>query len=569
MAGSISSIGIGSGLQLQDILDQLRDVDNKAVITPKESRISDYEAQLEEFTVVENKLYSMKSAVLDLSLASTFLGRSSTSSAEDVLTADVVEGASPQNTTLTVDSLAQKSSWMSSTGASSQDTIVYVPTSVQSATGVTNPDDPAEAVVSGNGTLDITFGGSTGISVNVGPSAGVTTMNELVDAINTAGAGSVEASTFVDDGLTYLRIETATPDGTGEENRVEITGNDTKLTLEAPSKTLAYTLGETTASVDVTADTTLSELVNLINDATDNPGVTASIIDDGGADPYRLVLKADGTGEDNRIAILSQMPDMTMSEQAGKDSESLNARFSIDGIAYQRQQNSFNDVLSGVTINLQGAGEATVSVTNNDSAIKDMVTELVSAYNDAIQEIQAKATYDQDAGKFGVLARTSLRDLPFELQKIMTATISTDTSGNIHSMFDLGLQFERDGTISIDEDVLSSAVTNDASGVQSLFLGDEEAGVTGLADSLNERLRTLLASDGQVKAESDAAQSSIDDLNQQIETETARLDKKYELMTNQFIALDNYMNQMTSVSNYLSSQFDSLASGWVTSKSTQ
>ena len=37
--GSISTLGVGSGLQLQDILDQLREVDDQ-VITTKESKIS-------------------------------------------------------------------------------------------------------------------------------------------------------------------------------------------------------------------------------------------------------------------------------------------------------------------------------------------------------------------------------------------------------------------------------------------------------------------------------------------------------------------------------------------------
>ena len=63
------------------------------------------------------------------------------------------------------------------------------------------------------------------LAIYVGPSAGVTTLNELVNAIDTAGAGSIDASTYVLNGQYYLRIETATAGGTGEANRVEITNN--------------------------------------------------------------------------------------------------------------------------------------------------------------------------------------------------------------------------------------------------------------------------------------------------------------------------------------------------------
>ncbi len=161
------------------------------------------------------------------------------------------------------------------------------------------------------------------------------------------------------------------------------------------------------------ADTTLSQLATLINDDANNPGVTASVIDDGTSSPYNLVLKANDTGEDNRITLLSQMPDMALSEQAGADGASLNARFSLDGISYQRQSNSsISDVIPGVTINLQGTGNATLSVAGNDSDLQDKITQLVTSYNDVVQEMKGKVAYDKTAGKFGVLAGTTLRDMP-------------------------------------------------------------------------------------------------------------------------------------------------------------
>ena len=50
--GSISSLGIGSGLELQNILDQLREVDKDQRVTPLQNDVVDLEVQLEEFTVV-------------------------------------------------------------------------------------------------------------------------------------------------------------------------------------------------------------------------------------------------------------------------------------------------------------------------------------------------------------------------------------------------------------------------------------------------------------------------------------------------------------------------------------
>ncbi len=568
MAGTISSIGIGSGLQLQDILDQLREVDDKAIIAPKQEQITEYQTQLDELPAVENTLFTLKSVALALSLSTTFLSRTVTSSDEDVLTATVSDGATVQSASITVTSLAQKSSWMSSTGASARDAIVYVPTLVESSTGVADP--AVDSVASTDGTLVITYGGSSTITVDVGPTAGVTTMDDLVTAINgdaeNVGSGAngrlVTASTYTLDGSTYLRIETDTVGGTGESHRVTITSNDTDLTLSAPAKTFAYTVGDTTTTFSVAADTTLEGLVSLINDDTNNPGATASIIDDGTTSPYRLVLQADAAGEDSRISLLTQMPDLTLSEEAGSGGASLNAQFSVDGIAYQRQTNSISDVMSGVSLTLKGAGTASLTIASNDEAIKDLVVDFVNAYNEVVQEVQSNIAWDEEEEKFGVLARTTLRDLPFELQNLMTRTVTADSDGNIRTMFDLGLEFNRDGSITVDEDVLTSAISSHGDGVSAFFLGDDDQGITGLADLVNDRLRTLLSGDGQLDAEKNAAQTRIDDLEEEIASQTERLDRKYELLTQQFIELDRYMNQMTSMSNYLTSQFDSLSSMW-------
>ncbi|MEW6426639.1 MAG: flagellar filament capping protein FliD [Thermodesulfobacteriota bacterium] len=564
MVGSISSIGIGSGLQLQDILEQLREVDDKTLIQPKKDRITTYQAQIDEFTVVENKLFAIKSAALDLSLSSTFLGRSGTSSNEDVLTVAVSEGSSAQSASITVTSLAQKSSWMSASGAADTGSIVYVPTSVESSVGVADP--ALTGIAATDGTLVLNFGGTSTITVDVGPAAGVTTMNQLVNAINSdaenIGGGDngrlVTASTYVLGGSTYLRIQTDTTGGSGEAHRVTVASNSTDLSLNAPAQTFAYKVGDTTTTVSVAADTTLAELVDLINDDADNPGVTASIIDDGGADPYRLVLQAGATGENNRITLLSQLPDLSLAEQAGAGGASLNARFTVDGIAYQRQANSFNDVLDGVTLTLKSAGTATATVAADTGSIRSMIISLVEAYNDVTQEIRSKTAWDDATEKFGILAGTTLREMPYELQNLMTRTIRADADGNIRTMFDLGLEFSRDGTISINTETLDSVLANFADGVKAFFLGDADAGITGLADLLNDRMRVLTGASGQIDAESSAAQERIDALELQITAETERLDRRYELMTKQFIELDRYMNQMTSISDYLASQFDAL-----------
>ncbi|HFQ81679.1 MAG TPA: flagellar hook protein [Desulfobacterales bacterium] len=461
MAGSISTLGVGSGLQLQSILDQLRAVDQK-VIDRKSDKITGLNTQLNEFTVVNNKLITLKSSALTLSLSGTYLSRTVTSSDDSAISATVLEGAAVKASTVAVSNLAKQSLWTSSSGFASKDT----------------------SIASADATLTVQLGNN---------------------------------------------------------------------------------VPATEMSLAVASGTTLSQLVDNINDASDNPGITASIVNDGldPANPYKLVLQSNGTGEDNRISILQQLPDAPLAEDSSQSAaNSLDAQFTVDGVAYQRQKNTIDDVIAGVTFTLKSAATATLTVASDDDGLKDNIKSLVTAYNDVVQEVSTKSAYDSKTKKFGILADTTLRDLPSELEGLMTSGNKADSTGTIKNLFDLGMAFNRDGSITIDDNVLSAAISADPDKIKSFFLGDSTKGITGFADKVNDRLRTMTGNKGAVFGEETAAQSRIDDLKNQITEDNSRLDKKYAELTKQFVALDQFMSQMSNMSSFLTGQFNSLSQGW-------
>lgn len=445
MAGTISTLGVGSGLDLQGILEKLRAADQVPIDKKKEG-VTAAQAQISEFTTVNNKLLSLKSAALDLSLSGTFIGRTISSSDEKVVSATVGDGAVVGSTAVTVTNLAAKNSWMATTGMAK--------------------------------TSDSMTASDTVIGLQVG-----------TDATN-------------------------------------------KMTIT------------------VKANTTLSELVDQINNEATNPGVTASIINDGSdaAHPYKLALTANESGEEHRITGTG----LAMAETAGE----LNAKFTVNGIPYQRQSNVIDDVLSGVTLTLKSTSTASLAVAADDAGLKEKIVNLVKLYNEVTQEVKGKSAYDSTTKTFGVLANTAVRELPFDLQDLMTTSNSADPTGKVSSLFDLGLEVARDGTISVNDKTLSAALAASPDGVKAFFLGDSEEGIEGFADTVNTHLRSLTSGIGLLDAAKKASQARIDDINQQIETATAQLSKRYDGLAKQFSALDSFMSKMTSVGNYLTSQFN-------------
>ena len=719
MSGTISTLGVGSGIDLQGMLEQLREIDQQ-VVTDKENKITRLESQLAQFTSVTNKLFSLKSPALDLSLESTYLERTVSSSDEDVATATVISGTTPQSASLDVTQLASSSSWLLGSGADSAVDVIYGDAISQTSTEF-DDTDTSVALYNG-GSLTVTYGptasptasftvnaaadmtldelvtaingdaanvedGGLGVSLNgrlVTASVGTTeegnkylqiksdyaaaadeahkvavsvtdadpdaalsftdsvkemtfqlgansatdtalslgktfdieygdvapttisidaaefathdvdvsgdlSFEELAEAINNdaanvgAGAnGKLVWATVEEDasGNSYLQV-VSDSGGSSRAEKVSITTSDSILSVDSSSVTMQTVSNISNSfSIDVTAGSSLTSLASLINDATDNLGVTATVVDDGSlTNSFYLSIVADGVGEQNRIifpAGQGYFDDLPMDEKQG-DGTSLNAQFVLNGINYQRESNAFSDVLTGVSLTLNNVGTATITVSNSDDEIKETIKEMVTAYNDVVQDVKAQTGYDLETEEFGILARTSLRDLPFTLRSLMTTSIkgssdfisvevvdgvTTKKDSNVYTLFDLGLEFNRDGTISLDEEVLDEVMSERPDEVKAFFLGDSDRDIEGFADKVNEQIRYLTGTEGQIAGEENSANARIRDLEDKIEQENDRLDKKYELMTKQFIELDRYMNQMTSLSSYLATQFDSISDAW-------
>ncbi|RMF93196.1 MAG: flagellar hook protein [Nitrospinota bacterium] len=447
--GSISSLGIGSSLDLQGILDQLREAE-EAPITRLEEKKADIEAQLEEFDTVNSKLLSVKTHALNLSLPSNFLERNVSVSNENVLTASVATGTTTTSTTVEVIRLASRSSFQSS------------------------------------------------------------------------GVADADAALISSDTVFEYKL------GTGD-----------------------------TISLSVANGTTLNQLAELINDDPNNPGVTATVIDDGSSsNPFRLVLTADATGEENRISIVTPLADLPLTEVQGSGT-SLNAEIKVNGITYERQSNTgISDVLQGITLNLHDVGTVSIQVTADTSSIQEEIVGLVESLNDAVQEIKTNSSFDEETGEFGLLTTvSSIRGLSGELTLLLGTSIPT--GGTITSLYDLGMEVNRDGTITIDEEKVADALANNLDEVMTLFAGDEENGITGLGTLLNDRLRDITGSNGLIATEKEASLQSLDRLEEQIENSKAQLDRRFEILTRQFVALDSYLSQVQSQSNFLSQMIES------------
>ncbi len=548
--GKINVLGLGSGLDLQGLLDQLRKIEEKPIEDLKEKKDL-YENRLTEYDWLNTKVLSLKSKVLDLSLESTYLARKVSVSGSAV-TAEAEVGALEGTYTVQVDQLARKSLWQSQ-GFATKDTQV-------------NPsaDDVIQIAV-----------GDKSFSVLV-PKG--TTLEGLADLINNAEDNPGVEAKVVDTGAPsdpYRLVLKAKE--TGEANRIVVTqelqGVDFEEVTAVPNiwrtanytnpddvvnnsggtVTLTINVGSKSINVNVADGTTLSGLVDAINAAAENTSLKAYLVRDKDGNYY-----VDLRSPETLSVTQSPASPVIFPNEVENAGESLNAFLTVDDISYQRGSNEINDIIPGVTLNLQATGNSTITVSTDHDELKDLISSFVDELKGFLEDLREKTAFDVNTGEEGPLYQSNAaRRLSQEIKEIL----STVVPGNEHvtSFFDLGLDLNRDGSISFDEKKLEKALSSYPDEVKRLFLGDEEENVTGLAEKFNETLQRYLGPSGLIALEQKTTERYLDNLERNISLTQKRVDRYMEYLERQFLALDQYIEQLNDLSAYLDMQFKAIS----------
>lgn len=330
--------------------------------------------------------------------------------------------------------------------------------------------------------------------------------------------------------------------------------------LEA-DRTVSYTIGsgseQETVEITLTDTTTATEFVNTFN--SNSTKATASLVNTGtsSSPSYAIVISSKSQGLSDGEINVTVGSEITTAGTGAFSSSSLeqatDAELTISGIAgtITRSTNTISDVIDGLTLNLIATGSATVTVSNDSQATSDSVEEFVTAFNDLVDYIKEndQVTQEQDGGEltnvFGSLASTSLdENILSTLRSALSG--SSNTSGIVRIMADLGVTTERDGTLKFDADVFAEAMAKDPSGVMNLTeqIGEELASVTGV-------IAQFTRFNGLVDQTVNANKSQIDQITKRIEDLEKYLAREQESLTARYARLESIVGQMTSQQNAL------------------
>ncbi|MDO9193354.1 MAG: flagellar filament capping protein FliD [Undibacterium sp.] len=311
---------------------------------------------------------------------------------------------------------------------------------------------------------DTAIASATATSIAV---AGTYNLNvtKLAQAQSISTPGQVSSTATIGSGTSTVTFQFGTISGGSATNGI-YTGS-------------TFTQDATQATGTITIDSSNNSLQG-IRDAinTAKMGVSASIVGDGSATPYHLVLTSAKTGATSSMQIsvtgdavlgslLNYNPQGTQNLSEATTGQS--AALTINGIAINSVTNSVSAAIGGVAINLNKIGTATLTLAANTTAVQASVNAFVKAYNDLNTSIAGLTSYNPTTKKGGLLlGDPTTQNIQNQVRKTL-ATAVNGLGGDLTTLSSIGVAFQKDGSLAADNTKLQTALTSKFSEVGGLF----------------------------------------------------------------------------------------------------
>jgi len=337
---------------------------------------------------------------------------------------------------------------------------------------------------------------------------------------------------------------------------------------EVGTGTLSFSAGDINFDVEITEDNnSLAEIRDAINEAANGEGLSASIINT--SEGARLVINSRETGEANAITIEATGGDGGL-EALAFDPEDLDedgnntaggmnqtqaaqdAEIFINGFAHTSASNQIDDVIDGVTLDLNRAnpGELeTLEVRQDRESAREAVDAFVERFNGFIGAVNQLTAYDAETGEAGPLqGDSSTRRIVSQLRnELNTRTEGVD--GPFSTLAEIGIITRSDGTLEVDNERLDSAMNNNFDAVGRLFGGED-----GLARRMDNLAGEYTRFGGLLDGRRDGLQDRLDSLGVQQERLERRMESVEARYTAQFSAMDSLVANLRSQGDFLSEQ---------------
>lgn len=491
---TISSLGLGSGLDVETIISKLVAVEQQPV-NDINKRTDGLKTRLSTYGQIQSTLSALRDAANKLTNPDTWAGTKATSSDATAVSVSAGSGAAVGSASLSVSQLAASQTLASTTFTNSTATVGQGSLTIELGTWGTDADGAATFTAKS---------GATPVTITVGP--GQDQLSQIRDKINASGAG-VTASIVTD--ATGSRL-TLTSRNSGETNafRVTVADADGDGGDAAGLSQLAYDPSTSVSQMSLTL-----------------PAANARAILNGlpiSSETNSLSSAIDGL---NIILLKTIPPTQPVMLNVTQDADSIKKAITDFTTAY----NAVNQLLRNQT------KVDTSKLTSNMTS-------------DAVAAAQAARAASLQGDSTAVGLQNRLRGI--------TGGV-TSLGGSLARLADVGLAPGSDGNLPTAGTKLDKALTN-LSDLKQFFMGLDSANDSnsGFAVRIRSLVDQALSVDGTVSSRQKGIQSQIDSNNKSVAALSDRIAATETRLRAQYAALDTKMSQLSSLSNYMTQQIN-------------
>ncbi len=299
----------------------------------------------------------------------------------------------------------------------------------------------------------------------------------------------------------------------GEEREVYIDGNENTL----------YGIAK---KINAQKDLNLDALV--VNDGT------------GEENSWRLIVNYKDTGEVND----AEFPNFYFiggDEDFSLDQErpARNAVLKVNGFSIEFDKSKINELLPGITLDLKRSApgkEFTLKIEADEVKIGEKIKSFVGNMNKIFSFIQDQNKLGEDTDTSKTLGGDiTIQNIESMLRRLVITPLKTG-KGTLR-LNDIGITFQRDGTLSIKEEKLNQKLETDLDSVKEYFAGINSNG-NGFAGKAMKMIQNYTKINGTVRAREDGIKRRIQDIEKQIESKERELEVTKKHLKRKFSKLE-------------------------------
>lgn len=304
-------------------------------------------------------------------------------------------------------------------------------------------------------------------------------------------------------------------------------------------------------NVSIPAGATLQETRDAINSQLASTGISANVLTD--SNGSRLILSSSVTGKDTDLVVKGNSGLETGTTVVTKPQ---NASYTIDNIAMVSSTNTIAAAVSGVSVQLVGTGDSTISVVSSDDALKTSVKGFVDAYNTLMTAINAttkvSVAVDGSTSGGGLTGDASVRSL---VSSIRNELVTPSGSGVSKTLSEFGISTaQKTGLLEFDEKKWTKALASNGSSLAGIMTGKD-----GLISRMTKATESFALSKTGVFASRTAALSqTLEDLTTQQATLDSRMASLSDTLTKKYTAMDTLVAKLKATSSSIMTTLNAL-----------